>query len=418
MDEAKKAAEAINTKLTELEGNIGKAATKTQIDDATKALNDFKTENKTALEGFVPKADFDTVKEQVETLKADLEQANLSMVELAEKGTQKDTNPILDIIKNNKEEIELSVTQKGRVSEFTVKADVLRASVDGSTDAMRLNNIGQLAHRQFQLRNLFSTVTVGKNQNGVVRYSDWDEATIARAAAMVAEGAVFPESTASWKEHTLELKKIGDSIPVSEEMIYDQERFAAELDDFLSINVAIVEDDQLYGADGTGQNATGLATYAPAFVPVAANIQDASLYDLAIKVSESITRGKKSKNSPNFALMNIVDINRMLLKKNGRNDYIAAPFFNRETMRLGNIQIIESNAVTPNSMVVGDSRFGRIYESGEGYTVSTQHVNDQYIKDMMTMKARKRMNLLIREADKNAFSYVADIDAAIITIGA
>jgi hypothetical protein len=47
------------------------------------------------------------------------------------------------------------------------------------------------------------------NDNGIIKYHDWDEATTARATAMVAEGS-FSESTAKFIERTIPIRKIGD----------------------------------------------------------------------------------------------------------------------------------------------------------------------------------------------------------------
>ena len=335
---------------------------------------------------------------------------------MKEKGTAGDeANPILEAIKESAEMVKKSIDQKGYQAEFVVKANTTRASVANSTDALRLQDVGQLAYRAFVLRSLFPVIPVGAGSNGVVRYTDWDEATKVRAAAMVAEGAAFPESTAAWAEYTLDLKKIGDSIPVTEEMLQDQPRFARELEEFLNINVSIVEDDQLYDGDGTGNNLNGLYTTAPTFTAAASGIVDANFYDLIVKVSESITKGKKSKYQPNFALMSITDINRMRLKKDANNNYIIPPFTSKDGTQVASITVVECFAVTDNTMVLGDRRFAKIYEV-EGYNISTGVVNDQFTKDLMTLKAKKRLNLLIRTADQGAFSKVTDIDAALTTL--
>jgi hypothetical protein len=55
------------------------------------------------------------------------------------------------------------------------------------------------------------------NDNGIIKYHDWDEATTARATAMVAEGWSFPESTAKFIERTIPIRKIGDTLVVTEE---------------------------------------------------------------------------------------------------------------------------------------------------------------------------------------------------------
>jgi hypothetical protein len=53
------------------------------------------------------------------------------------------------------------------------------------------------------------------NDNGIIKYHDWDEATTARATAMVAEWS-FPESTAKFIERTIPIRKI-DTLVVTEE---------------------------------------------------------------------------------------------------------------------------------------------------------------------------------------------------------
>ena len=46
---------------------------------------------------------------------------------------------------------------------------------------------------------VFAKIPVsGSNNNGVITYTDWDEATTVRAADMIAEGGTFPESTATF----------------------------------------------------------------------------------------------------------------------------------------------------------------------------------------------------------------------------
>ena len=103
-----------------------------------------------------------------------------------------------------------------------------------------------------------------------------------------------------------------------------------KLEEFLNINISIVEDDQLYDGDGTGNNCNGLFTSSPTYVPVASGITDANFYDLIVKASEDITKGKRSKYQPNFALMSISDINRMRLKKDANNNYIIPPFTSKD----------------------------------------------------------------------------------------
>jgi hypothetical protein len=48
------------------------------------------------------------------------------------------------------------------------------------------------------------------NDNGIIKYHDWDEATTARAQQWLLRGS-FPESTAKFIERTIPIRKIGDT---------------------------------------------------------------------------------------------------------------------------------------------------------------------------------------------------------------
>lgn len=394
--------------IDDLQAKIDKAAKPEDVTAIKQDLDLLKTNQDDAIKDLVKSTDF-------EELKTKLEDAEAEILSLKQKGVDNpEKDEVLEAIVENKEKIEKSIHKNGDAN-FIVKTNVTRASVANSTQAMRIDSIGQLAHRRFVLRDLFPVIPVGEGSNGVIRYADWNDTTKARAAEMVAEGAQFPESTAAWAEYSLDLKKIGDSIPVTEETLYDAPRFARELENFLNVNVSIVEDDQLYDGDGNGQNIFGVYTRATTYAPVASSIQDASIYDLCVKVAEVMTNGKRSKYNPNFVMMNITDINKMRLKKDADNNYIMPPFVGEDGRTVISMTVIESNAVTANTMLVGDSRYGTIYEV-EGYNVTTGWVNDQFTADLMTLKAKKRMAMLVREADREAFYKVEDITAALITL--
>jgi HK97 family phage major capsid protein len=180
-------------------------------------------------------------------------------------------------------------------------------------------------------------------------------------------------------------------------------------------NCAVVEDTQLLTGSGVGVNWNGLYTTAPTYTAVASGIADASIYDLIVKLSESITAGHGSKYAPNFAVMNIVDINRMKLKKDVNRQYIMPPFATEGGQVIDGLRIFENNGLTANTMVIGDSMYATKYEV-EGYNLTFGHQGTQFGEDMISMKGRKRGNLLIREADKTGFRKVTSISNALATL--
>lgn len=371
---------------------------------------------KEAKEGIVK--DFDaqmiTKETEIESLKSVVEAQGVKIVEISKGKSETKVISLVEEIETHKEGLEGSV-KKGRDYEFTVKADTLRANVVANANALDLTNVGQLANRRLTVYDIFRKVPVPAGSNGVIRYVDWDDATKVRAATAVAEGGTFPESTAKWATYTLALQKVGDIIPMSEELMYDAPLFAAELSNFLQTNVAIKVDTDLVSGSGVAPNINGLKAQIPNYVPVASGIADANIYDLIVKLREAITGPYGSKYSPDVAFMNIVDINKMKLKKNTQNVYIIPPFFDSKGMTVDGVVVLESNSFAANTMALGDSRYGAIYEI-PGVVVETGFGTGDFESDMMSMKARKRLNLLIRNVDQTGWLEVTSISAALTTL--
>lgn len=305
----------------------------------------------------------------------------------------------------------------GKSGSVEVKAITNVASIATNTAGYDVPDVGQLATAQRNAYGIFPKLTISDSMNvrKTINYWDWDEATTVRAAATIAEGATFPESTAKWKQYTLPIQKVGDTIPVTEEFFEDEQMFYAELGMFMRTNMEIEINDQIVNGDNTGTNLKGLFTSIDAYTPVASGITDASIYDLIVKLREAISAPYGGKYQVNFALMNLVDINKMKLKKDANNNYILPPFVDRSGNVVDGLTIVEDNTVTANTMAVGDTRFARIYER-TGMEVSEGRVDQQFIEDAWTIKIRKRLAFLIREVDKTGFLKVADIDAALTTL--
>lgn len=376
------------------------------------------------------KEDLDKLKEALleatnmkfeQLLKTSKEQG-LAIQKLLEKGqTFEDIKPLRAALKEKLVELK-SIAQglSNDKKEVEVKTLLVRAGVDGNQHAYDLPEIGQMAHRKLSAYDVFPKLPVsGSNDNGTIRYYDWDEDTTVRAAAAVAEGAAFPESTATFKKYSITIEKIGDTLPVTEEFFEDEAAFAGELQMFLMTNVDIKVDSELIDGPGTGNRIKGLKTSVDAFdaTDYAGTVADATIYDLLVKIKESITTTGGSRFMPDVALMNISDINKYRLAKDSMKNYIVPPFVSADGKNIDGMLIIECNAMTADTMVVGDRRFGRIYEKA-GLTFAKGFVGTQFTEDEMTLKVRKRLAFLIRNCDKGGFKKVTSIAADLAEITA
>lgn len=381
--------------------------TQEQLDALSAKVEGYKAQD---VEVSVLKADLEALKGKETIEKSVFENLQEQVNQLKEMKVTATVKTIVDEIKENKET--LRAIAKGGNAEVVLKADTLRASIATNPHVALVDGIGQLQRKKRSLYELFRKIPVGAgNHNGTIAYVDWDEATTVKAAASVAEGVAFAESTAKFKGYTLALQKIGDSLPVSEEFFNDEVMAAAELEVFLDANVLDKVASQIVVGDNTGTNLKGLITSSPLYTAVASGIADANIYDLIAKVSEDITSVGGAKYQPDFVAMNIADINKLKLKKDSTYNYV----FNFNDPRIGALNIVEDNNVPANTLYLGDSRFARIYEMG-GVVVSKGYNGTDFAEDMLTLKARKRLAFLIREADKTGFRKVASISAALTTL--
>jgi hypothetical protein len=349
-------------------------------------------------------------------LKAEASELNLRYKSMSESANKGDGNTLATELKANMTAIKNIAKRTGEAKEVVIKAEVLRSSIDGNTQAQDVPGIGQLRTRKLTMYDMFPKIQVGQNNNGTIRYWDWDEDTIARAAAMIGESGAFPESTAAFKEYTLDLKKVGDTLPVSAEFFEDESMFAAELSLFLQTNVALEIDDQIANGTGAGQDLTGLFASIPAFNPaLVTDVAYANFYDLLVKCKEQITKTGGAKYTPDAIWMNVSSINKLRLTKDVNNNYIIPPFVSRDGAIVDGMTVFESNIIADGYFAMGDSRFAKIYEK-TGVEISRGTINDQFTQDMETLKVRKRLAFLIRTVDQTGFVKVTNIDTAIAAI--
>lgn len=414
--------------MKKLQAGALKADGSAYTPEEIKAHNDFvelvETQVKELTADMISKEDADkaiedAVKGATEPLKKDIEKHYQTLLKqgtvIAKMGMNKTPATGKEAIKAEVEanKADLKAIANGvSDKEVVVKATTTRASIATTNEALFLDGIGQLARIRRSLYNFATKIPVSSSNNqGIIHYVDWDEDTVSKAAAMRAENTTFPESTAKFKGYTLPLRKVGDTLPVTEEFFEDEEMCAAELETFLLNNVDAVIDDQIINGDNTGQNLKGLKASVAEFSAPSGTIVDPNIYDLITKMRTAITSTGGSKYDPNFAVMNKSTIDRLILKKDANGQYLFPT--NHPIYAF----IIEDNNVDDNELVVGDSRYMKIYEK-PGVVLSKGEPANNFLDDIKTLKARKRLLLLIRAADASGFKKCTDIDAALATMTA
>lgn len=334
--------------------------------------------------------------------------SNKSLDEVLEEKS-KEIKGLTKASQSGRDNVTLKITRDMLDGEVN-KTLVQRSAVANNTMGYRVPGIGVIPVDEPLLSTLFRHVTVGPDSAGVIRYLDQNAVT--RGANTVAEGAVKPESAISWVEQVATIQKIADSIPVTKEAWNDLSFIKSEIQNLLNLNIALKVDQQLWDGDGVSPNLKGIYTYASTYAGTDFNggVDFANLSDLAAIVASNISSNKNRKYQANTVVINPVDALRLKLIKTDQGNYINSPFMQSGT--INGLRIVESSQVDVNTMLVGDFRYGTIYDL-EGFNIEMGWVNDQFIRNQMTILAEQRLMLLVRNIDVDAFRKVTDISTAL-----
>jgi HK97 family phage major capsid protein len=391
------------------------------------------------LKGLIPKSEFDEMKTALGKINSDQEKA----LELKVQEMQDMVKRMNDRVKNlNKEreregksKFELSLIdtktnkdtdlkdeieghKEGNKFRFQVKGTFTGGDVGTITDniySQRVPGIGQYAAAKLVLSNFFPVSPIQVNGNGTAVYEDWDKASSTESAAFIAEGATYPESTAKFKTYSITIEKIGDSISMTWEAMNDFQRFIAELSRFLTRNIAAVVNQALWNGTGVTPQFAGIYTRVDAFNAVAytgPTTTTPDLLDLIKVLSKEIMDGKDDKYAPNFAFVDWDEYLELALEK----DTTGRLIYPNGIPSVMGVTIYPTSFVTANTMVIGQREYVECIGDPNNVEIEIGYKSGDWEADKESMKGRVRSCLLIREADKDSFLKVTDIDAALTAI--
>lgn len=351
------------------------------------------------------------LKEQSKVITALKEKGNNSLANALEKKTAS--------IKKAIEEI----AQKGKASFSLEQKAITSASVVDGTDQYfyGLDGIGKQPVRQLVMESLFSSVNVGPNSGGTIRYTDQDVLT--RGADNVANCSLFPTSDITWKTTTDTIKKIADSIPVCKDAMEDFGFIESEVNTFILENLRLKLDQQLLLGTGTGLELNSVDSYAQTWSvaptsPIegmAASIPFPTTYDvLASAICQIVNSGQANRSyyNPNAIAMNPTDVCQMKLEKDADGNYLLPLYFSADGMSIDGVPVYATPLVPQNTAYVFDSSKGTIYTEREIMIEMADEHGTDFLEDFIRIKGSMRKQLIVRTVNQNAFLKITDIAAA------
>lgn len=225
------------------------------------------------------------------------------------------------------------------------------------------------------------------------------ETVLTNAAAMTAEGALFPESNIQFDKVDETVKKVTTFIPVTDEMLEDYEQIQGYLNARLSLFVRLQEQYQLLFGDGTGENLLGLMNQTglqnEITIGTAPSLADDNAMDA---VYRQITRIRvNSFMEPDAVVVDSVGWEGMTLAKTSQGIYYAnGPFMSQAQPAVWGKKVVATPIMPENTALVGAyAAASQIFRKG-GLTVEASNSHADYFQRGQTaIRAQERLVLAV-----------------------
>ncbi|MDE3797605.1 phage major capsid protein [Sinorhizobium meliloti] len=252
----------------------------------------------------------------------------------------------------------------------------------------RETEIVGLPKRQMTIRSL---LTQGRTGSNAIEYARQTVRT--NNAAMVSEGVAKPESDYKWDQETANVRTIAHWVHVSRQAMEDAAQLQTEIDSELRYGLALREELQLLKGDGTGQNLEGLVTAATAFVPAFA-VSGATMIDT---LRLALLQASLAEYPADGIVLNPTDWARIELTKDGEFRYIFANVMQLAGPQLWGRPVVETQSMDADEFLVGAFRTAAtIYDRMDPEVIASSEDRDNFIKNMITVRAEERLALAIK----------------------
>ena len=347
--------------------------------------------------------DLETKGAEVATLKENVEQLALQVLELETKGTPANApENLTSLLTEKADELKAMKEKSGASVQIQLKAV--------GTMALSTNTTGQIpqAEREAGItrivrRNPFilELVNVGTIMSNVWEWVE--QKNVEGGSAMTAEGAAKSQTDFDLVVASANVKKVTAYIKVTKEMLDDVALLRSEIDQELTELINLRIDDQLLNGNGLTINLTGIVTNATAWSAgaFATSIPEPTNYDV---LATAINQVRVNLFEPTYIVMHPTDVTKMKLSKASDGHYVLPPFSSVDGTSVEGIRVVANTGVTIDKFLVGDfSKAGVRFK--EGLTINVGYENDDFTKNLVTILAEARLVQRVKSNHYGAFVY-------------
>lgn len=239
------------------------------------------------------------------------------------------------------------------------------------------------AFRALRVADLLVSIPITSNAWEFTR-----ELAFTNNAAETAEAAAKPETDLTFELDTVNIRTIAHWIKASKQILEDAPAVAAYINTRMTFGVNAREDSQLLVGDGTGQNISGMTIAAnrTAFTPVSGDTQ-----------LDSLNKAKYQLIGADYeadgVIMNPADWGAIERLKTSDAAYVVGDPFGTIVPRVWGLPVALSNNMTSGSFQMADFATTYDYLIRSGTVVELGFINDDFTKNLVTIRGEKRSAL-------------------------
>lgn len=233
-------------------------------------------------------------------------------------------------------------------------------------------------------------VPVGSTSSANIEFAEEDVFT--NAAAVVAEGAVKPESNITYKASSAPVVTIAHWLPASKQILDDVPQLQSLIDVRLREGLVRAEDQQLLSGNGLTGNIKGFLAHATAYDPT--GIPGAPLNVDHVRWAKLQVR--KALYPATAVVLNPEDWARIELSKDLQGSYLHAVVTTGAEPRLWGMRVKESDAIPVGKFLVGAFALAaQIWDREQANVAVSTEDRDNFVRNMVTIRAEERIGLAV-----------------------
>lgn len=212
-----------------------------------------------------------------------------------------------------------------------------------------------------------------------------EETTFTNSAAEVAEAAAYAESAFAFTERTSNVKKITNSLPITDEMRQDAAQIETYVTNRLLFQIRQRLDSQLISGNGSGANLTGLLNTGSVQTQAVGSDVEADAIHKAITKVRSVGFAE-----PTAVILHPNNWQKIHLMKTASGEYLYGAPWEPGPGTLWGLPVVSTTAISAGTGLLGAFRPYCQFFTKKNLSMMMGYNNDDFSKGKITIRADMR----------------------------